>query len=147
MFGLALNDRAFKNKFTSLSQIYSLIVPSTTDRLRIKWDCEWAERPIFRDVEKASCVDDERGEEGATKGEVVVNDQSRKRVQGAKRRAGGRVRISKSRSLSYQKHRENFVHLGRSCGYRKRLQWYDWRRGSGRQLNSMIPKLLERLTF
>jgi hypothetical protein len=139
MYGLALADRAFKNKFTSLVQLYSLIVPSTTDRLRLKWDSEWAERPIFRDVEKAPCEDDERGEERATKGEVLVTDRSRKQVLGVKRRAGGRVRISKSRLLSYQSHRNNFIRLGRICGYRKRLQWYDWRRGSGRQLNSMNP--------
>ena len=140
MFSLALADRVFKNKFTSLAQMYSLIVPSTTDRFRLKWDSEWAERPIFRDVEKASCEDDKRGEERATKGEVVVSDLSQKLALGVKRRAGGRVRISKSRSLSYQSHRNNFVRLRRICGYRKRLQWYYWRRGSGRQLNSMTPK-------
>jgi hypothetical protein len=55
---------------------------------------------------------------GRQKEKVVANDQSQDRVQGVKRQAGGRVRISKSRSLSYHRHRENFVHLGRSCGYR-----------------------------
>jgi hypothetical protein len=49
---LALADRAFKNKFTALSQIYDLIIPSDTDRIRLKWDDTWARRPIFRDVEK-----------------------------------------------------------------------------------------------
>jgi hypothetical protein len=33
---LAIADNAFKNKFTSLAQIYSLVVPSTTDRIRLK---------------------------------------------------------------------------------------------------------------
>lgn len=135
MLGLAIDDNAFKNKFTSLAQIYSLIVPSTTDRIRLKWDKEWAERPIFRDVEKAPCEDEKYAEERAKGEAVVVSDRSRERVLGVKKRAGGRVRISKSQALNYRKHRDNFVRLGRSCGYRKRLQWYDWRRGSGRKLN------------
>ena len=137
MYSLGLADRAFKNKFTSLAQLYSLIVPSTTDRLRLKWDSEWAEQPIFRDVEKAPCEDDERDEEKVAKGEVLVINRSRGRDLGVKGRAGGRVRISMRRSLSYQSHRNNFIRLGRICGYRKRLQWYDWRRGSGRKLNGM----------
>jgi hypothetical protein len=52
MMVLALADNAFENKFTSLSQIYDLVVPSTTDCICLKWDKEWAERPIFRYVEK-----------------------------------------------------------------------------------------------
>jgi hypothetical protein len=51
---LAIADNAFKNKFTSLAQIYNLIVPSTTDRIRLKWDDDWAKRPILRDVEDGS---------------------------------------------------------------------------------------------
>jgi hypothetical protein len=36
---LALADNAFKNKFTSLAQIYKLVVDtSKTDRIRLKWD-------------------------------------------------------------------------------------------------------------
>ena len=36
---LALADNAFKNKFTSLAQIYDLVVDtSETDRIRLKWD-------------------------------------------------------------------------------------------------------------
>ena len=62
MVALALADNAFENKFTSLAQIYSLIVPATTDRIRLKWDSEWAERPIFGDVEKAPCEDDRGGQ-------------------------------------------------------------------------------------
>ncbi|KAG4439199.1 hypothetical protein IFR05_005320 [Cadophora sp. M221] len=51
VLSLALADKAFKNKFTSLAQIHSLIVPPTTDRIRLKWDDDWKQRPIFRDVE------------------------------------------------------------------------------------------------
>jgi hypothetical protein len=122
MYGLALADRAFKNKFMLLAQIYNLIVLSTTDRLRLKWYSEWAERPIFCDVEKALCEDDERGEERATKEEAVVTDRSRKRVLGVKRRAGRRVCISKRRSLSYQSYCNNFIYLSCIYRYQKRLQ-------------------------
>lgn len=98
---LALADNAFENKFTSLEQIYNLVVPSSTDRIRLKWDKEWAKRPIFRDVEGFQ----------------------------------GGVRISKTRALCYAKHRRCFVRLGRTYGIRKRIRWYDLRRGSGRKLN------------
>lgn len=98
---LALADNAFENKFTSLAQIYNLVVPNGTDRIRLKWDDDWKKRPIFRDVEHTPTG----------------------------------VRISETKSLKYAKHRRYFVRLGRTCGYRKRLQWYDWRRGSGKRLN------------
>ncbi|KAH6712097.1 hypothetical protein BKA61DRAFT_486326, partial [Leptodontidium sp. MPI-SDFR-AT-0119] len=35
---LAITDNAFKNEFTLLRQIYDLIVPKGTDRIRLKWD-------------------------------------------------------------------------------------------------------------
>jgi hypothetical protein len=99
---LALADNTFKNKFTSLAQIYDLVVDtSETDRIRLKWDKEWAKRPVFRDVQNTS----------------------------------GGVRISTTKPLSYQKHRHYFIRLGRTCGYRKKLQFYDLRRGSGKMLN------------
>jgi hypothetical protein len=99
---LALADNAFKNKFTSLAQIYDLVVDTSgTDRIRLKWDKEWAKRPVFRDVYNTP------------KG----------------------IRISMSKPLSYQKHRHYFIRLGRTCGYRKKLQFYDLRRGSGKMLN------------
>jgi hypothetical protein len=101
---LALADNAFKNKFTSLAQIYDLVVDtSETDRIRLKWDKEWAKRPVFRDV----C------------------------------NTPNGIRISTSKPLSYQKHRHYFIRLGRTCGYRKKLQFYDLRRGSGKMLNGM----------
>ena len=99
---LALADNAFKNKFTSLAQIYDLVVDtSETDRIRLKWDKAWAKRPVFRDVQNTP--------DG--------------------------VRVSTTRPLSYQKHRHYFIRLGRTCGYRKKLQFYDLRRGSGKMLN------------
>jgi hypothetical protein len=54
---LALADNAFENKFTSLAQIYDLVVTSDTDRIRLKWDKEWAKRPVFRDVENTPSGD------------------------------------------------------------------------------------------
>jgi hypothetical protein len=101
MLALALADNAFKNKFTSLKDIYSLVVPPDTDRIRLQWDDEWAERPVFRDVEHT---------------------------------ASG-IRISKTKALQYTKHRHHLVRLGRTCGYEKRLEFYDLRRASGKRLN------------
>lgn len=40
MLALALADNVFKNKFTSLKDIYSLVVPPDTDRIRLQWDNE-----------------------------------------------------------------------------------------------------------
>ena len=106
MIALAIADNAFENKFTSLAQIYNLTVPSTTDRIRLKWDTEWAKRPVFRDV--------------------------------APNGAG----ISLTRAISYQKHRHYFIRLGRTCGYRKKLQFYDLLRGSGKMLNGRFHTTL-----
>lgn len=107
---LALADNAFENKFTSLAQIYNLIVPGNTDRIRLKWDSDWAQRPVFRDIENT------------TDG----------------------TRISPTKALQYAKHRHHFVRLGRSCGYRKRLEFYDLRRASGKRLNGkdeLLPSI------
>jgi hypothetical protein len=35
MLALALVDGVFKNKLTSLSDVYSLVVPPNTDRIRL----------------------------------------------------------------------------------------------------------------
>ncbi|OBT81691.1 hypothetical protein VE02_10212, partial [Pseudogymnoascus sp. 03VT05] len=51
MLALALANNAFKNEFKSLRDIYNLVVPLDADRITLKWDDEWAEQPIFRDVE------------------------------------------------------------------------------------------------
>jgi hypothetical protein len=160
MIALAIADNAFENKFTSLAQIYNLTVPSTTDRIRLKWDKDWAERPIFRDVEKTPGYEDStsktqpifeddkdrihdallenarkktRGGKGSTRHGSLTSQDAEKQI------IGGQVRISKKRSLSYQKHRHYFVRLGRTCRYRKKLQWYDWRRASGKKMNGNTP--------
>lgn len=132
VISLALADKAFKNKFTSLAQIHSLIVPPTTDRIRLKWDDDWKQRPIFRDVEPKS------------KGvRVSQHDDSKQRppCRDVETRSKG-VRISKTKSLTYSKHRHHLVRIGRICHYRKRLQTYDWRRGSGKKLNGRTEFLL-----
>ena len=99
---LALADSAFKNKFISLRDIYDLIVPPNTDRIRLQWDEEWAERPVFRDVEH------------------TLNG----------------IRISMTKALNYMKHQHYLIRLGRTCGFEKRLEFYDLRRASGKRLNS-----------
>lgn len=101
MISLALADNAFESKFTSLADIYNLIVPPTTDRIRLKWDKEWLQRPVFRDVVPSG------------------------------------TRISETQAINYRKYRDHFIRLGRTCGYRKKLQFYDLRRGSGKKLNGM----------
>ncbi len=42
ILALALTDSAFKNKLTSLSNVYSLVVPPGTDRIHLQWDKDWA---------------------------------------------------------------------------------------------------------
>jgi hypothetical protein len=101
MLSLALADGAFKNKFISLRDIYDLIVPPDTDRIRLQWDEEWAERPVFRDVEHTP----------------------------------NGIRISMTKALNYMKHRHHLIRLGRTCGFEKRLEFYDLRRASGKRLN------------
>lgn len=101
MLALALADNAFKNKFTSLKDIYNLTVPPDTDRICLQWEDEWAERPVFRDVEQT---------------------------------ANG-IRMSRTKALSYSKHRHHLIRLGRTCGFEKKLEFYDLRRASGKMLN------------
>ncbi|KAJ0103794.1 hypothetical protein J7T55_004196, partial [Diaporthe amygdali] len=52
IMAMALADDAFENGFTSPRQIYNLIVPKGSDRLRILWKQEWRQRPVFRDIER-----------------------------------------------------------------------------------------------
>ena len=163
IMALALADNAFENGFTSLAQIYKLIVPSSTDRIRLKWNKTWKNRPIFRDVEMTLGEEDQTPErhpvlQDATKdstndslsadvrrnpssGKDSTRHQPHQSPSGRKNTPGGMRCISKTRSLSYQKHRHYFIRLGRTCGYRKKLQMYDWRRASGKKLNSTLPLL------
>ena len=38
MLALAFADNAFKNDFTGPEDIYKLIVPPETDRIRLRWE-------------------------------------------------------------------------------------------------------------
>lgn len=51
MLALALVDGAFKNELTTLRDLYNLVVPADTDRIRLQWDEDWAQKPVFRDIE------------------------------------------------------------------------------------------------
>ena len=51
MLALALVDGAFRNELTSLRDIYNLVVPADTDRIRLQWNEDWAQAPVFRDIE------------------------------------------------------------------------------------------------
>ncbi len=46
------------------------------------------------------------------------------------------IRVSRTKSLQYHKHKQFFIHLGRTCGFEKRLEFYDLRRASGKELTS-----------
>ncbi|KFZ13522.1 hypothetical protein V501_03678 [Pseudogymnoascus sp. VKM F-4519 (FW-2642)] len=48
------------------------------------------------------------------------------------------VRMSKTQSLQYSKHRHHFIRVGRTCGFEKRLEFYDLRRASGKRLNEEL---------
>jgi hypothetical protein len=102
MMALAFADNAFLNNFTCPEEIYRLVVPPESDRIRLRWKDSWAETPIFRDIENT---------------------------------ANG-VRVSRTKSLQYPKHRHYFIRLGRTCGFEKILEFYDLRRASGKELTS-----------
>ena len=48
---LAFTDDAFEANITTPTEIYDLVIPARKTRMHLKWKTEWAERPIFRDVE------------------------------------------------------------------------------------------------
>jgi hypothetical protein len=52
LIALAIANNAFKNKFTSLRQIYSLVILNSTDRICLKWDDNWAKRLIFCNIKQ-----------------------------------------------------------------------------------------------
>ncbi|KAK7937639.1 uncharacterized protein PG986_014507 [Apiospora aurea] len=56
MLSLAFADDAFFNPFGSVGEIYDLVVPPESDRLKLRWKEECLDRPIFRDVELANGV-------------------------------------------------------------------------------------------
>lgn len=51
MLGIALADQAFVNGITNLGQLYAMRVPEKQDRIRLTWQQEWLDRPIFRATE------------------------------------------------------------------------------------------------
>ena len=51
IMALAFADEAFVNEIQDPEDIYQLVVPPNSDRLRLQWKEEWLNRPIFRDVE------------------------------------------------------------------------------------------------
>ncbi|KAK3935512.1 hypothetical protein QBC46DRAFT_367527 [Diplogelasinospora grovesii] len=51
IMGLSFADNAFENEFQDPEDIYNLVVPPDSDRLRLLWKEEWRKRPVFRDVE------------------------------------------------------------------------------------------------
>lgn len=51
IMALAFADNAFVNEPNDPEDIYKLVVPANSDRLRLHWKEEWRKRPIFRDVE------------------------------------------------------------------------------------------------
>ena len=51
IMGLAFADGAFINEFKDPEEIYELVVPPNSDRLRLRWKEDWRKRPVFRDVE------------------------------------------------------------------------------------------------
>jgi hypothetical protein len=54
VMALAFADDAFENEFNGLEDIYNLVVPVNSDRLRLLWKEEWSHRPVFRDVEPSA---------------------------------------------------------------------------------------------
>lgn len=54
MMALAFADNAFENGFTQPEEIYRLVVPPETDRIRLRWKDSWTKIPIFRDVENTA---------------------------------------------------------------------------------------------
>ena len=45
------------------------------------------------------------------------------------------VCVAADKALQYAKERHHFIRLGRSCGYAKKLEFYDLCRASGKKLN------------
>jgi len=48
---LAFTNDVFEANVTTLTEIYNLVIPARKIHMHLKWKTEWAERPIFRDVE------------------------------------------------------------------------------------------------
>ncbi|KAJ6443703.1 hypothetical protein O9K51_04882 [Purpureocillium lavendulum] len=51
IMALAFCDDAFLNNIEGPQDLYNLVVPYDSDRIRLLWKKEWLKRPVFRDVE------------------------------------------------------------------------------------------------
>ncbi|KAM0267469.1 hypothetical protein ACHAQH_010106, partial [Verticillium albo-atrum] len=68
---LALADDAFLNGFCNPEQIYDLVVPPQSDRLRLMWKEDWRERPIFRDTDDLQVALDKALTYCKTRGDLI----------------------------------------------------------------------------
>ncbi|KAH6708579.1 hypothetical protein EV126DRAFT_331542 [Verticillium dahliae] len=68
---LAFADDAFLNGFSGPEQIYDLVVPPRSDRLRLLWKRDWAERPIFRTTEGLQMALDKALTYSKTRGHLI----------------------------------------------------------------------------
>jgi hypothetical protein len=51
-------------------------------------------------------------------------------------KTGNGIHVSQRKSIEYHKHKQFFIHLGRTCGFEKRLEFYDLQRALGKELTS-----------
>ncbi|CRK25088.1 hypothetical protein BN1708_014133 [Verticillium longisporum] len=68
---LVLADDAFLNGFCNPEQIYDLVVPPQSDRLRLMWKEDWRERPIFRDTDGLQVALDKALTYGKTRDDLI----------------------------------------------------------------------------
>ncbi len=92
----------------TICQGYKLAVPAGNSQMRILWDKDCRDKPIFRDVL------------GRGRQAMLAIDQA----------------------FSHAKARRYLVGLGRALGYKKRLEWYDLRRTSGKKLHGKSAPFL-----
>ncbi|EGY18660.1 uncharacterized protein VDAG_09186 [Verticillium dahliae VdLs.17] len=116
---LAFADDAFLNGFSGPEQIYDLAVPLQSDRLRLLWKKDWAERPIFRTTEGLHMAIDKALTYCKTRGHLI--------------RLG--------RALGYAKKLE-FYDLRRGSG--KKLNGMTTPQSSGNPTDSMQRRSLQR---
>ncbi|KAH6637325.1 hypothetical protein F5144DRAFT_456390, partial [Chaetomium tenue] len=51
---------------------------------------------------------------------------------------GNNVSVALDKALQYKKARDCLIRLGRAVGFEKQLEWYDFRRGSGKKLHKAL---------
>jgi hypothetical protein len=50
--------------------------------------------------------------------------------------------MSQIKALDYSKHRHHLIRLGRTSGFKKKLEFYDLRRASGKRLKDRFSAIL-----